>query len=513
MLAVTACSSAYRTTADDDIYYTPNSVRGGAQSAQNVEDGKVVDVVNEADSHDTAVSEQEVIYEETAYAHGSYDGEYYTDEIDGPVIINNYYGDYYDFSYASRIRRFHRPYASFGYYDPFFTNMYFYTHNPMYYGVSIYMGYGAAPFYYPGHFMMSPWYSSWHWYPYASWYGGFYPSAYWMWGWRNTYWAGYHHGFYSGLYAGMYHPYGYWGHYSHFYNSHDGSNYHYGPRGSMGSTVDRSTYGRHTGSVDGRTSFAERFEARTAVDDQGNRVILAENRTGTALEAQTSARRESSDAISAATGESTTGRTAAEQVQERVREHTGAQESATASRYTTPDAARATAEESTGIQTDRTATQRYTRPQQVSPQRQTDTRSANYTLPRTYTAPSYQQPSTPQRTRPASTTAPANQTRPSGDQARPAQPTQRPSTQPSRTGRGQPSYSPPRQQPSRTTTSPPRSSTPSRSTTSPARSTPPRSSASPARSTPSRGSSPARSSSGSSGSSSRSSSSSGGRNR
>ncbi len=499
ILAVTACSSTYHTTTDDDIYFTPGTTRGGAESAQPADEGKVVDVVYEEDIHKGQASGQEIVYEGTA--HGTYDGEYYTDEIEEPVIINNYYGDFYDFSYASRIRRFHRPYATFSYYDPFFTNMYFYTHNPMYYGVSIYMGFGASPFYYPGYFMMSPWYNSWYWNPYTSWYAGFYPSAYWMWGWRHTYWAGYHHGFY----AGLYNPYG-WGYYSHFYNSHDGSNYFYGPRGSMGSTVDRSTYGRHTSSVDGKTSFAERFEARTAIDDQGNRFILAENRTETAIEARKGARREPAEAISAATDNETSRSSAAtERVQDRIREHATAQESSTASRHTTPADARTAAQESDN----RAAPQRYARPQQVSPQRQTEGGSTNYSMPRTYTTPSYQQPSTPQRTRPAATTAPASQTRPSGDQARPAQPTQRPSTQPSRTNRGQPSYSPPRQQPSRTTTSPPRSSTPSRNTTSPARNTPSRGSASPARTSPSRNTSTTRSS----GSSSRSSSSSGGRNR
>src|SRR5690606_321261 len=46
------------------------------------------------------------------------------------TVINNYYNqsydmdDYYDYMYASRIRRFRNPRTSFGYYDPFYTNAY-----------------------------------------------------------------------------------------------------------------------------------------------------------------------------------------------------------------------------------------------------------------------------------------------------------------------------------------------------------------------------------------------------
>lgn len=67
---------------------------------------------------------------------------------DGTTIINNYNGggfdmdNYYDYMYASRIRRFHRNTASFGYYDPFFTNTYFYNPNPFLFGNSIYSSYG-----------------------------------------------------------------------------------------------------------------------------------------------------------------------------------------------------------------------------------------------------------------------------------------------------------------------------------------------------------------------------------
>jgi len=71
----------------------------------------------------------------------------YTPNNNG-VVTNNFnegsydLDSYYDNMYASRIRRFHRNSGNFGYYDPFFTNSYFYNNNPMMYGNSIYSSYG-----------------------------------------------------------------------------------------------------------------------------------------------------------------------------------------------------------------------------------------------------------------------------------------------------------------------------------------------------------------------------------
>ena len=61
-----------------------------------------------------------------------------------PIVENNYYygdGDYiYDYYYASRIRRFHTPYVSYSYYNSYFTDCYWYTYEPSYWGMSIYLG-------------------------------------------------------------------------------------------------------------------------------------------------------------------------------------------------------------------------------------------------------------------------------------------------------------------------------------------------------------------------------------
>jgi hypothetical protein len=49
--------------------------------------------------------------------------------------------DYYDFQYASRMRRFYRPMNRWGYFDPFYTNIFWYDPNPLFFGNSIYSTY------------------------------------------------------------------------------------------------------------------------------------------------------------------------------------------------------------------------------------------------------------------------------------------------------------------------------------------------------------------------------------
>ena len=39
--------------------------------------------------------------------------------------------DYYDYAYTARIRRFDNPVIGVGYYDDYYTNMYWYTYNPV----------------------------------------------------------------------------------------------------------------------------------------------------------------------------------------------------------------------------------------------------------------------------------------------------------------------------------------------------------------------------------------------
>ena len=141
------------------------------------------------------------------------------------------YDDYYDYEYAARLRRFHNNIPSYGYYDNFYTNSYWYSGNPYNYGTSIYMGYNFwGPSYYTySYYPRYNWYMTWGW-GYDPWYNpfGYYnPWAY------NPYW---------------YNPYGYyscWNPHYHWYsnnyfNSYDRNSY-YGPRNSLTASGRRSS--------------------------------------------------------------------------------------------------------------------------------------------------------------------------------------------------------------------------------------------------------------------------------
>ena len=77
---------------------------------------------------------------------------YQTQDTD--TITDNYYSeydvadDYYDYSFSSRIRRFHRPMYYSNYYGGLYTDYYWYNNDPFYCGTSIYYGYNwNSPYY------------------------------------------------------------------------------------------------------------------------------------------------------------------------------------------------------------------------------------------------------------------------------------------------------------------------------------------------------------------------------
>lgn len=127
--------------------------------------------------------------------------------------------DYYDYEYASRIRRFNNPVYGLGYYDNYYTNYYWYNHNPAYYGTSIYTSYNWwGPSYYMGYGSnYGPSYGcgmNYNWgYGYPNYGYGYNPYGYGY----NPYWSGYYNGYNHGYYNGWYgYPYG--GGYSPYYN-------------------------------------------------------------------------------------------------------------------------------------------------------------------------------------------------------------------------------------------------------------------------------------------------------
>jgi hypothetical protein len=132
------------------------------------------------------------------------------------------YDDYYDYEYATRVKRFNNNINGLGYYDNYYTNSYWYNHNPYNYGVSVYNGY-------------SWWGSSYNSYSYN-------PSVnfYNNWGWGcnsgygyngyNPYMASYNQGYNNG-----------------FNNGYFGNNYGYGNPYGFGSSFGYNGYGNNYG--------------------------------------------------------------------------------------------------------------------------------------------------------------------------------------------------------------------------------------------------------------------------
>ena len=141
--------------------------------------------------------------------------------------------DYYEYMYASRIRRFHHPIITMGYYDPWFTNLYWYSYDPYLFGTSIYTTYHFFNPYIPwgGGFYYSNYpYGFYHaWSPHYGWNSfGYYPNyspfyynpwvynPYGVGGWYQGPYLSYHNGlFFSGFYCNQI-----------YYNSFDQNSYH-----------------------------------------------------------------------------------------------------------------------------------------------------------------------------------------------------------------------------------------------------------------------------------------------
>jgi len=190
--------------------------------------------------------------------------ETYTDKNGNTYITNNYYyGDYYDYEYSARLKRFYSD-VYFDYFDPFYTNLYWYTFDPYYFGISIY--YTSWWWYRPHHH----WYWGWGWYyPYYHYYGWGYPSGY-YWGWQHGYWDGYYNGYWNGYHDGYWDGYydALYGTSYYYYNSYDlySSNpvYH-GPRENhTGGSYLKPSSASQGGNTGKFSSFGERYEQAIA---------------------------------------------------------------------------------------------------------------------------------------------------------------------------------------------------------------------------------------------------------
>jgi hypothetical protein len=188
------------------------------------------------------------------------------------------YDDYYDYEYATRVKRFDNSINGLSYYDNYYTNSYWYNQNPYNYGVSVYNGYSWWGSSYNS-YSYNPsinFYSNWGWgcNPGFGYYSGYNP-------YMAGYMAGYNNGFNNGYFGNPYgfgspygfnnsfgfgygygNPYGYgaygynngWG----YYNSYDNnSSYTYGPRASHGGGNSRRT--SNPGVGEKRESYSDKY--------------------------------------------------------------------------------------------------------------------------------------------------------------------------------------------------------------------------------------------------------------
>ncbi len=218
---------------NDDVYFSPKHDSG---------DEVIQSSDSRRDRHDYNDDDGETYsdYEDSYYS----DTETITDGSGSTYITNNYYGDYYESDYTTRMKRFYSPYMGFGYYSPCYTGYYDY-YDPYYYspGLSVSIGfgwgwgsgYGYGSWGYPYSGYYNPWYS--HYDPWCSpyWYGGYCGTGY---GYGHGYNHGYYDGYWNGYYDGYYGYPNYGGYYGYY------GNYHYGPRySSQGVSSYRNSYG------------------------------------------------------------------------------------------------------------------------------------------------------------------------------------------------------------------------------------------------------------------------------
>lgn len=439
LVSLGACTTGYQSAAvHDDIYYSQSTAQKLAEEAPqaNVQSVQIQaqDESRPAAAYTDNYAEEKQQYQQDYQDYENQEDTLYYEEEDSQVTYNNFYLEnyYHDYYYSSRIRRFHHHHPSFGYYDPFYTNMYWYNYDPHYFGMSIYMGYD--PFFSPGYYSWGyrPWGGA-H-YGYAWGYGSLYG------GWGGNYYGyggGYHHGYYD---------YGY-GYRSPYYYD-DVQQYVYTARRPSESTYGFGTRepGRYVAGTQNKSGLDQsirsgRFETpggRTA-RTPGNNVngAVAGGRRGAVTEPSETPRISKVPVNQAREG-SATQRPYSAREGEGENKPAKYQPRRTPQDYSNPQRAQAGEK-----------TPRYERPQQHQrPQRSGGTQvDPNYTRPRTYTSPSQQQPRSSQEYRRPSNeqrppargnqverAAPQRQTPQQGTQAAPQRvPQQRPQATPQRT--------------------------------------------------------------------------------
>ena len=213
----------------DDVYYSLKDAKADRKAAAKAREEEEQRLREEAEARELAEAQRA--------ARSKPGSDYYDEPFD--------YDDYYDYEYAARLRRFGPgAVAGYGYYDPFYTNSYFYTGNPYNFGTSIYNGYSFwGPQYQMYNYNPS---SFWYWNQGWGWGIGsglnyvspvyMYPGMGFSPGWGNPYWYNpwgptYGTGWGAG-WGSWYDPWQTWGYYDPYWNGF-GPNYMGGMNGQF----------------------------------------------------------------------------------------------------------------------------------------------------------------------------------------------------------------------------------------------------------------------------------------
>lgn len=235
-LAFTSCKTSQIGGDTDDVYANPSEEKKLNQLAAQERLKKEAE--EKQSQENAALAQKQKIAGNPYYKDPSYNQD-----------------DYYDYQYASRVRRFGQPVNGLGYYDNYYTNSYWYNHNPASYGTSIYSSYnylmpsnqfnnyssGLSMSFSSGNYGYNN-YNNYGYNPYGyNSYGSYGYNPYGYNPYNNGFANGYNAGFYSGLYGNNhgYNGYGHatgWG----YFNGYDvNSGYStYGVRGSNGGGND-----------------------------------------------------------------------------------------------------------------------------------------------------------------------------------------------------------------------------------------------------------------------------------
>jgi hypothetical protein len=389
--------------AQDDIYYSGNkdskAKKGYYFSDKN--DNKTDSV--SIDDYSTRDSQNPTQRQLSENQSDSSSTEVYRSENGDTYITNNYYNgdnytindndDYYDYEYASRIRRFNRPYYGFGYYDDCYTNYYWYNYDPYYWGTSIYVSYNwwyPRPRFYWGWNSWTGWSAGWAWGYGCAPYGGYYGYSYWN-GYNHGYWNGYWNGYYDGLYGSNYYP--------HYYNSLDNNSYYYGHRDTRRATgtYDNSTTGANPSNAN--LTFGEKYEKAIAKNNSLNTGTVskpANNPIQTKNTPKSTTITKSNNVTQQTIGKTQTNTTTySKPINKPI---------TTSQTYSKPKTYSTSKPKQTYSKPKQTYSKPvYSKPKQTYNKPNTYSKPNNYTKPKTYSKPSYSKPSsTPSYSRPNS---------------------------------------------------------------------------------------------------------------